>query len=471
MPFIPHTSDEVKSMLATIGVQDIDTLFDEIPANLRGCDLSSIPEGLSEMDLVRLMTKRAKQNVEVQCFVGAGSYEHHIPAAVWEITGRGEFYTAYTPYQAEASQGTLQLLYEYQSMMCQLTAMDASNASLYDGGSALAEAILMAVRANRKSRSHTICIFGSVNPAYRACVQTLIGQQQIRIIEVPYCTEAGNTPLAALKQFDNEDITAVVIPYPNFFGVLEDVDPITDWAHTHQAMVIASVNPTALALLKPPGEWGERGADIVCGEGQPLGIPLSFGGPYFGFICCKQAYVRQMPGRIIGRTSDQDGNTGFSLTLQAREQHIRRGKATSNICTNQGLMVTAATIYLSILGDKGLTDVALQSYHNTQLLLSELCALPGVERAFTGSVFHEGVIRLDTPVGPVLDHLLQAGYLGGYALENAYPELKNCLLVCATETKTIDDIQAFAAEFQQALVERSGQPATDRTINNKEVIS
>src|SRR3569623_2086900 len=323
MPFIPHTEREVREMLDAIGVDSVEALFDEIPAALRA-GLQEVPAGLAELEVARLMKARAAADDGTLCFIGAGAYEHHIPAAVWEITTRGEYYTAYTPYQAEASQGTLQLLYEYQTMMAGLTGMDVSNASLYDGASALAEAVLMAVRANRRSKSKRILMPATVHPHYRKVVHAIVHTQGIELVDIPYCSKAGHVLASALEAFAGEDFAALVIPQPNFFGVLDEVDVLTDWAHANGALVIGVVNPTALALLTPPGEWGEAGADIACGEGQPLGAPLSSGGPYFGFMCCRQEWVRQMPGRIVGRTVDLEGKPGFTLTLQAREQHIRR---------------------------------------------------------------------------------------------------------------------------------------------------
>ncbi|MFA7097721.1 MAG: aminomethyl-transferring glycine dehydrogenase subunit GcvPA, partial [Gammaproteobacteria bacterium] len=365
MPFNPHTEDDVRAMLAAIGVSGIEQLFDEIPRELLSGKLEKLPPRLTEWEVARLMRARARQDGEPLCFLGAGAYEHHIPAAVWEIATRGEFYTAYTPYQAEASQGTLQLLYEYQTMMASLTGMDVSNASLYDGASGLAEAVLMAVRANRNSKSKRILMPRTVHPHYRKVVRTIVGNQGIVLEELDYDRSGGHIDPATLPQ-EPGDFAALVIPQPNFFGVLEEVDELTAWAHRHGALVIAVVNPLALALLTPPGEWGDKGADIAVGEGQPLGIPLSSGGPYFGFMCCKKEHVRQMPGRIVGRTVDRDGKEGFTLTLQAREQHIRRSKATSNICTNQGLMVTAATIHMAIMGPEGLARAAAASHANTR---------------------------------------------------------------------------------------------------------
>jgi len=444
MPYIPHTDDDIKKMLDVIGADSIESLFDEIPAALRQTSLNNVPTGLSEMQISRLMSERASNDQQGLSFIGAGAYEHHIPAAVWEITTRGEFYSAYTPYQAEASQGTLQLLYEYQSMMAHLTAMEVSNASLYDGASGLAEAVLMAVRANRKSKSKRILVPDSVNPTYRQVANTIVKNQGLSLESIAYDSQAGNTRLASLPD-EPGDIAALVIPQPNFFGVLEDVDTLTDWAHQHGALVIAVVNPTSLALLKPPGEWGEKGADIVCGEGQPLGIPMSSGGPYFGFMCCKKQFVRQMPGRIIGRTVDLDGKTGFSLTLQAREQHIRRSKATSNICTNQGLMITAATIYISLLGPEGLQQVASHSHNNTQTLAKQLSQHASVEMVFSSPSFHEAVIRFtNQSVETVLEQLQQHGILGGYNLKQHFPELGEAMMICATETKTDSDLKQYA---------------------------
>lgn len=449
MPFIPHTEEDIAEMLASIGAESIDELFDEIPAELRNENLTHVPSGMSEMEITRLMFERAQQDGFHLSFIGAGAYEHHIPAAVWQLTTRGEFYSSYTPYQAEASQGSLQLLYEYQTMMASLTGMDVSNASLYDGASALAEAALMAVRQHRSSRR--ILIPQTVHPIYRRVVRTIVKNQAIEVVEVPYDAATGQVTLDQLEQFAQEEFAALVIPQPNFFGVLEQVDALADWAHTKQSLAIAVVNPTTLAMLTPPGEWGKQGADIVVGEGQPLGIPLSSGGPYFGFMACKQELVRQMPGRIIGRTTDIAGKEGFALTLQAREQHIRRSKATSNICTNQGLMVTAATIYMSLLGPEGLYRVAAQAHANTLTLVEQLETLSGVKKVFHSPFFHEAVLQLSVAADKVLDQLKAQGILGGVLLEPYYPELKDTLLICATETKTTEDLDKYVAALRQIL--------------------
>jgi len=456
MPFIPHTDADVKAMLKSIGVKSIDDLFDEIPERLRAGKLTQVPEGMSEMQVTRLMQARAAQDGAYLNFIGAGVYEHHIPAAVWEVVTRGEFYSAYTPYQAEASQGTLQLLYEYQTMMASLTGMDVSNASLYDGASGLAEAVLMAVRAHKKSRK--ILMPSTVHPIYRKVVRAIVKNQNIELVEIPLCMECGNIIPASLKQYEGGEFAALVIPQPNFFGVLEEADALTDWAHAHNMFAIGLVNPTALALLTPPGEWGTKGADIAVGEGQPLGAPLSSGGPYYGFMCCKEALVRQMPGRIIGRTVDKDGKPGFTLTLQAREQHIRRSKATSNICTNQGLVVAASTIYMALLGPEGLERVARACHANTLALIERLTSIKGVTRVFPQPVFHEVVLQFDIPVSDALRALEAQGILGGYDLTEHFPHLGQALLVCATETRTPEDIEQYAFHLERVVSKRRLDP-------------
>jgi glycine cleavage system P protein (glycine dehydrogenase) subunit 1 len=455
MAFIPHTPEDIAAMLKVVGARSIDDLFDEIPATLRAGTLA-LPAPLSEMEIGRLMSQRAAQDGRPLNFIGAGAYEHHIPAPVWAITTRGEFYSAYTPYQAEASQGTLQLIYEYQSMMCALTGMEVSNASLYDGASALAEACLMAVRANRSSTSRRILMPRAVNTIYAQVAAAIAGNQDITFQSIDYDRASGRTLLEALAPYSGQDFTALVLQQPNFFGSLEEVDSLTDWAHQNKVMIIAVVNPTSLALLKAPGEWGssvdgKQGADIVCGEGQALGVPLAAGGPYFGFMATRMQYVRQMPGRIVGRTLDADGRPGFSLTLQAREQHIRRSKATSNICTNQGLMVTAATIYMSLLGPQGLSAVAQVSMQRTADLIAAAGRITGVKRAFNGAHFHEAVLLLDRPAAQVLADMAHQGILGGLDLAERYPELGHALLVCATETKLADDIEAYVAALTGAM--------------------
>jgi len=447
MPFIPHTEKDTREMLQAIGVDSIADLFDEIPPELMIEHLPHVPHALTEMEISRLMRQRARMDGSPSCFIGAGAYEHHIPAAVWDIATRGEFYSAYTPYQAEASQGTLQVIYEYQTMITELTGLDVSNASLYDGASALAEAALMAVRTNRRVKSGRVLLAPGVNPVYEKVAAAIAGAQGLTFERLPQDPATGNIDFDAIPA--GREPVAVVLQQPSFVGTLDDVDRLTDWAHAEGALMIGVVNPTSLALLKAPGHWGEKGADIAIGEGQPLGVPMSSGGPYFGFMTCKQQHVRQMPGRIVGRTTDLDGNPGFALTLQAREQHIRRSKATSNICTNQGLMVTAATIYMSLVGYDGLVNIANTSHANTAMLVDGLTAVSGVERLYSGPFFHEVALQLDRPVAPLLKALADRNILGGFDLTPIVGS--DALLVCATETKTSADIEAYIAAFADVM--------------------
>lgn len=452
MPFIPHTDQDIEQMLAEIGAKSIQDLFDEIPSNLKIACLSDIPNGMNEQEVTRLMQQYGELNRPHLSFLGAGAYEHHIPAAVWDIVGRGEFYSAYTPYQAEASQGTLQLLFEFQTMIAQLTGMDVANASLYDGATALAEAILMAARIDQKKKVKRILIPRTLHPHYRKAIKSIVSAQGIELVELPYASDLGKTQLSSLEKWQGQEVTAVVIPQPNFFGILEDVDAFTDWAHQHQALAIGVINPIALGVLKEPGQWGQDGADIVCGEGQPLGVPLAFGGPYLGLMACKQKWIRQLPGRIVGQSVDQVGATAYTLTLQAREQHIRRSKATSNICTNQSLLVTAATIYLSLLGAEGLRRVASACHFKAAQLREKLLTIKGIEPTFSQPIFHEFVIRLPQPLSHVLDELAKNNILPGFDLSHDYPELGRSLLVCATETKNQEDINLYYEKLREIMI-------------------
>lgn len=451
MPYIPHTNDDIALMLERIGVTDIQGLFDEIPNALSQGEYRDIPEGMSEMAMLKHSHELAQKNTNRTCFIGAGAYEHHIPAAVWDIASRGEFLTAYTPYQAEASQGTLQLLYEYQTMIAELTGMEVANASMYDGATALGEAVLMAVRVNRQSKSNRILVVGTLHPFYHQTLETIVRNQHIEIINLPFNMETGVTDLAALNQYIGEDITGLVINQPNFFGCLEEVDAMCDWARNNNAVSIACVNPISLGLLTPPGQWGEEGVDIVCGEGQPFGAPLASGGPYFGFFSTRLRHVREMPGRLIGRTLDKNGKTGYTLTLQAREQHIRRGKAKSNICTNQGLLVTAATIHMALLGPEGLRQVAQSCFDNTHALVNALTQIDGVDPVFSSPFFHESLLQFTKPVDEVLKALQEAGIDGGYMVETHFSTLANTLLVCATEMRTDDEMISYVNAVERCL--------------------
>ncbi len=451
MPYIPHTKTCVETMLANIGEQEIDALFDEIPPTLQLSHIEGLPEGQDELDVLRDFAEIANRDPKLICFAGAGSYDHHIPAAVWDVTGRGEFMTSYTPYQGEASQGTLQLLYEYQSMMCALTGQDVSNASVYDGGTALAEAVLMAIRSSpraRRAKRFEVLAASGVHPHYLAAVNTCVSGQGITLRSL-----AMNDDGVTRQDLpDGEPPIALIVQQPNVFGRLEDVDALSRWAKAHGVMLIAVVNPMSLALLKTPADWGDGGADIVCGDGQPFGVPMASGGPTHGFITCRKSLVRQLPGRIVGRTEDHQGRTGFVLTLQAREQHIRRAKATSNICTNQGLLVTASTLYLSIMGASGIREIAARCHENTRQLTRALCGLGGVERRFAGPVFHEDVIRLPRPASDVSAALARDwGIFAGIPLGSWYPELDDCLLVCATEKRTDSEIEHYRHALREVL--------------------
>ena len=461
MPFIPHTDQDVTAMLDVIGAGAIDDLFDEIPASLR-CGPLDVPAGESEMEVTAALSERARRDESGPCFLGAGAYDHHIPAAVWDICSRGEYMTAYTPYQAEASQGTLQLIHEFQTMMASLTGMEVANASVYDGASALAEAVLMAVRANRRIRRRRsastgdesatirVVVAGAVHPHYLETAGNIVRNQGIRLDATGFDAN-GTVDLARFGELLAAPPAAVIVQQPNSLGLLEPVDEVVAAAHAAGALVIAVANPTALALLAPPGEWHERGADIVCGDGQPLGIPLSSGGPYFGYICTRREFVRQLPGRIVGLTEDLGGQPGYALTLQAREQHIRRGKATSNICTNQGLLVTAATVYMSLLGTAGLRAVATRCHANTRALAEELTTLEGVQKRYPGPFFHECVIDIGQDAEAVAQQTAGSGLTGGLPLGRWYPELANCLLVCATEKRTQSDIATYRDVLRRTL--------------------
>ena len=461
MPFIPHTQADVDDMLAEIGVPDIDSLFDEIPNELTSDRLDHVPEGMSELAMLQHMAERAEQDQGYTCFLGGGSYDHHIPSAVWDLTTRGEFMTAYTPYQAEASQGTLQLIYEYQSMMVALTGMDVSNASVYDGASGLAEAVLMAIRANKKNKSGRVLIAQTVHPHYTQTTRNIVQNQNV-VIEALPLGEGGVLDMSALASIaaDGNTPGAIVIQQPNFFGRMEDVDALTNWAHEQNTLVIAVVNPMSLGVLKPPSEWGEKGADIVCGDGQPFGVPMSSGGPSFGFICSRKEFMRQLPGRIIGKTEDLDGRTGYALTLQAREQHIRRGKATSNICTNQGLLVTAGTIYMSLMGPQGIRETALTCHRRAVELQQRLLQIDGVEEFFTGPFFHEFALRLPIPAVQVVEAMMAEGVLPGLVLsdfsDGNLDHAEHGLLVAVTEKRTNAEIEKYVALLTQVLQANAG---------------
>ncbi len=414
-------------MLAAIGLDDVEPLFSRIPAGLRQPKLR-LPPPLSEPELLAEMQALAGQNRhlgQMACFLGGGAYHHFIPSVVDAITSRGEFLTSYTPYQPEVSQGTLQSIFEFQSLVCELTGLEVANASLYDGASALAEAALMATGITRRDR---VVAARTVHPEYRQVVRTYFSGRNLELAVA--AGEGAALPPNVARQALDGQTAALIVQQPNFFGGVEDLESLADVAHERGTLLIVAFNPIALGLLRSPGECG---ADIAVGEGQPLGLPAGFGGPYLGLMATRSAYLRQMPGRLVGMTNDDRGQRGFVLTLQAREQHIRREKATSNICTNEGLCALAATVYLSMMGPQGLRQVAELCLRRAHYAAERLAALPGYALAYSDSFFHEFVLRCPRPPAEINARLLEAGIIGGLELRAWYPELADSLLFCVTE--------------------------------------
>lgn len=440
-------------MLATIGIADVEELFDDIPAEVRLATPCGPGRALPEQETLRLMRGHAARNRPAESaylnFMGGGSYEHFIPAAVGAISQRGELLTAYTPYQAEASQGTLQIIYEFQSMICSLTGMGAANASMYDGASALAEAALMAVRVTGRNR---VVLPATLHPHYRRVVETTTGHVGIKLATWSEHEANGGGTLATggWSTEADEDLAAVVVQHPNVYGFCEDVSEIAKRAHEKGALVIAVVNPMSLSVLKPPGEWG---ADIAVGECQPIGLPMNFGGPYAGFMATRKKHIRKMPGRIVGRTKDEVGREAFVLTLQTREQHIRRERATSNICTNQGLCATMTTLYLALVGQSGFAKLGETNLANAGRLFEKLTAIPGVEPMCGAAYFNEFTLRLPVEAEALCDRLRAEGILGGVPATRIGIDRAELLIVCATETKTDDDIDRYVATFEKVLGE------------------
>jgi len=430
MTFNPHTTEDRQAMLAATGAASIEALFGAIPESVRFPDLA-LPEPLSEQEAYLRLSQLAAQNQNAMAnpsFLGAGSYTHYVPAAVQQITFRGEFYTAYTPYQPEVAQGTLQAIYEYQTMICGLTGMEVSNASLYDGATALAEGALLTVSLPRKRTR--VVLAGSVHPHYRDVVRTYTSGIGVDIVDLPIPTEGFLTDPSAFDQYLDDNLACIVVAYPNFFGGIDDIQAIADKAHSCGSNLVVSAYPTALGLLKPPGELG---ADVVTGEGQPLGNAQSFGGPVVGILATQQRLVRQMPGRLAGIAYDSEGKRGFVLALQTREQHIRREKATSNICTNQGLMALAASVYLSTLGPAGMRRIAEINYQNAHYLVTRLQATGKFHLMNDGAFFNEFTIRCNEEISALNARLSAAGMVGGYDLSNVSDDLAGHMLLCATE--------------------------------------
>jgi len=457
MTYTPQTDAERSAMLATIGVADMEDLLAPIPAGLRAGPLD-LPPALSEAAALRHLAGLAGRNVTTDThssFLGGGAYRHHIPAAVGALASRGEFVTAYTPYQPEFSQGTLQVIYEWQSLICELTGLDIANASLYDAATGLVEAAAMAVNTTGRG---TVLVAGTVNPDYLAVLRTYMATQSLTLREVP--VEDGVTTAAGLAALMDDDTAAVLAQSPNFFGLIEDQEALAEAAHACGALYVSCVNPLSLALLAAPGEIG---ADIATGDAQPFGIALQYGGPYAGFLAAREGLLRRMPGRIAGASLDSRGHRAYTLTFQTREQHIKRDKATSNICSNHALCATIATIYLSHQGKAGLRDTASLCVHKAHYAAERIARLPGYELRFDGPFFHEFVVRCPKPAAEINRALLERGILAGVALGQGHPQgsplahtetggvdLENCLLVCVTEINSKEDIDLLVAGLEDA---------------------
>jgi glycine dehydrogenase subunit 1 len=441
-PYIPNTEADRAAMLSAIGVATVEDLFAEIPAAARRPALN-LPPALPEPDLVAHLRELAERNRDAEhlpSFLGAGAYNHYIPSVVPHLVGRAEMYTSYTPYQPEMSQGILQATYEFQSLICELTAMEVTNAGMYDGPTALAEAALMSCRLTGRRR---VLVPPSLHPEYRQVLETYVTWLDVRVEPYggPILGGAGALEVEGLTLDD--DVACVVVQQPNFFGVLEDLERVAEAAHRAGALLVVVAYPIALGMIRPPGECG---ADIVVGEGQPLGSPVSFGGPYLGLFSCRERYVRQMPGRIVGATRDGKGRRGYVLTLQTREQHIRREKATSNICTSEALVAVAATVYLAALGPKGLRRVAELCYHRAHYAADRIAALPGYSPAFAAPFFNEFVVRCPRPPAEVNRQLLERGIIGGLDVSDQVPD---GLLICVTEQNSRDQIDRLAATLEE----------------------
>jgi glycine dehydrogenase subunit 1 len=436
MPYLSHSDADRKMLLQAIGVESIEDLLTTIPADVRLNRQLKLPPAISEAELRREFSAISRKNrSDLIHFIGGGASEHYIPAALNAIAGRSEFMTAYTPYQAEVSQGTLQVIYEFQSMICELTGMDAANASMYDGGSALAEAAMLAAGATRRNK---VVISKAVNPRYRQVLKTTTRGLGYNIEEIPAAD--GVTDLEKLKAAVDGDTAAVIAAQPNFLGYLEEVDKVAEMAHGAKAIFVVSVDPLSLSVLSPPGKYG---ADIVTGEGQPLGISLSFGGPYLGFFAVKSDLVRRMPGRVAGASRDEKGRKGYVLTLQTREQHIRREKATSNICTNQALCALRATIYLALLGKEGFRTVGELCLQKSHYLAQRLQGIKGLSLASSKPFFREFAVETSKPGRDMAKHLQNEGYLAGPVLDNLDVGVSSGLLISVTELRTKEEMDGL----------------------------
>jgi glycine dehydrogenase subunit 1 len=437
MNFLPNTTKDREEMLKTIGVSSVEDLLSDIPTELRFKGELNVPEALSEYGLMKHMEELAGKNVskDFACFLGAGAYDHFVPSVVRHVISRSEFYTAYTPYQPEVSQAVLQSIFEYQTMICEITGMDAANASMYDGASAAAESVTLAAGLTRRKKA---LVSSSVNPETRSVTKTYADGHDIQVLEV--AMENGVTSLEALDELLSGDVSCLLIQQPNFLGLLEPVDQISERVSAHGASLIVQVNPVSLGVLRPPVDYG---ADIVVGEGQPFGNPMAFGGPYLGILAVRNKYLRRMPGRLVGETVDNRGQRGFVLTLQTREQHIRRERATSNICSNEALNALAAVTYLSWLGKRGLRELAELCAKKAHYLAQGISQIKGYSLLFEGPFFNEFAVKCPIDPEKIVQSLANKKILAGYPLGRAYPEYKDCLLVAVTEKRTkkeIDDL-------------------------------
>ena len=442
-PYLPLTDEDKQAMLKKIGVSKIDDLFSDIPECVRLNRKLNINDGMSELQVKSYIEGIAGLNKsceELTCFLGAGAYDHYVPSIIKHIISRSEFYTAYTPYQAEISQGTLQAIFEYQTVMADLTGMDVSNASMYDGATACVEAAQMAANAARRKK---IVVSKTLHPEVRRVLETYLRFKDLELVEIDEAE--GVTDVEKLKSVLDRDTAAVIIQTPNFLGIIEELEDIEKYVHKNRSLLIVYCNPISLGILKSPGECG---ADIAVGEGQSLGNRMNYGGPYFGFLTTRKKYLRKIPGRIVGETTDKEGKRGFVLTLQAREQHIRREKASSNICSNEALNALTALIYLTTLGKKGIREVALQNVQKSHYAFSELVESGKYKSLFDRPFFNEFVVQSKNSVEKVNKTLLQNNILGGYDVERAYPSYKNSMLLCVTEKRTKPEIDELVSVLE-----------------------
>ncbi|MFO7952565.1 MAG: aminomethyl-transferring glycine dehydrogenase subunit GcvPA [Bacillota bacterium] len=441
--YLPLTDEDRREMLSAIGVNSIEDLFSDVPSEVRLQRELDLPPALSETEAIKHLSSLAAKNKHLNgcpSFMGAGVYDHFIPSVIKHITGRSEFYTSYTPYQAEISQGILQAIFEYQTLICQLTGMEVANASMYDGGTAVAEGAIMGCGATRRSKA---LVSQSVSPFYRAVLGNYFNSRGLELEEIPL--KGGHTDFASLENMLDESVASVILQTPNFFGLVEELNGVADVVHNHKAVLVVSVDPLSLPLLQSPGDYG---ADIVVGEGQSLGVPPSFGGPLLGIMAARSRFVRQMPGRIAGETVDSEGNRGYVLTLQTREQHIRREKASSNICSNEALVALAAAVYMASMGPQGMREVSEQCLQKAAYAKEKITALDGFEAVYPGYNFKEFAVKVPGKPENLNSKLLQKNIFGGVDITPFYPELENTMLFAITEKRTREEIDTLVRELE-----------------------